>query len=112
MLVGDADAVLTVAKGKLMADKLLASGGMTKDKSVMTRKGRTTSSLVSSGSRIRLCVTVKNFSTCAIEVFCFFSNSVSLIKYLLSLFFYSFITVRYIQNLRHWLERYPSFNSL
>lgn len=28
------DAVLTVAKGKLMADKLLASGGMTKDKSV------------------------------------------------------------------------------
>lgn len=29
-----ADAVLTVAKGKLMADKLLASGGMTKDKSV------------------------------------------------------------------------------
>lgn len=31
-----ADAVLTVAKGKLMADKLLASGGMTKDKSVRT----------------------------------------------------------------------------
>ena len=29
-----ADSVLTVAKGKLMADKLLASGGMTKDKSV------------------------------------------------------------------------------
>lgn len=34
---GMADAVLTVAKGKLMADKLLASGGMTRDKSVRLR---------------------------------------------------------------------------
>ena len=34
-----ADAVLTVAKGKLMADKLLASGGMTKDKSVRAQGG-------------------------------------------------------------------------
>lgn len=33
-LDGYTDAVLTVAKGKLMADKLLASGGMTRDKSV------------------------------------------------------------------------------
>ena len=35
-----ADAVLTVSKGKLMADKLLASGGMTKDKSVRVQRGR------------------------------------------------------------------------
>lgn len=31
--------MLTVAKGKLMADKLLASGGMTKDKSVRDEAG-------------------------------------------------------------------------